>query len=356
MKYLLKFLTVFLSVGMFVTSCSDDDDFNGGTPLGDYENGILVSGEGSLLSGSVAFVSVDLTTVETDIYAAVNGEDLGNYLQSIGFEGNKAYIVVDNTNTITVVNRYTFEKIATITSGLSMPRHIDFEDGKGYVSNWGDPFDPTDDFVAVINLSTNTVETTISVGNGPEQVLEENGKVYVSHKGAYSMNNIISVIDIATHDVSSIEVADNPDEMFINDAGQLVVLSEGASLYDDDWNYIGSTPGAITKINTTTNTVISSISLEGTYVGLMAYEDGKLYYINNNAVYVMNDSATSLPTTPIITLSAGYAYGLSVDDNRLFVCDASFTGLSTLYVYSLATNSEIATFEVGQGASKVYFN
>ncbi len=353
MKNLLKFLFVFLSVGMFVTSCSNDDDDNGGTPLGAYNNGILVSGEGSSgLPGSVSFISNDLTTSETDIYYNVNGADLGDYLQSIGFENDKAYIVVDNANAITVVNRYTFEKQTTITTGLSIPRYIDFEDGKGYVTNWG----TTGAFVAVINLSTNTVETTIPVGHGPEQVLVEDDKVYVSHKGGFSTNNIISVIDIATHNVTTIEVADNPDEMFINNSGQLVVLSEGATLYDDEWNFIGTTPGAITKINTTTNTVISSISLEGSYVGLMDYEDGKLYYINNNAVYVMNDSATALPATPIITLSVGYAYGLSVEDDRLFVCDGSFTGLSTLYVYSLNNNAELSTFEVGIAASKIYFN
>ncbi len=355
MKNLLRFLSVFLLAGLFVTSCSDDDDFND-VPLGDYENGILITGEGSGLPGSVSYISNDLSTSESDIYFNVNGEQLGNYLQSIGFEDNNAYIVVDNTNTITVVNRYTFEKKATIASGLALPRYIDFENGKGYVSNWGDPFDASDDFIAVVNLATNTVESTISVGEGPEQVLVEDGKVFVSHKGGYSSNNIISVIDIATQNVTTIEVADNPNEMLINSLGQLVVLSEGATLYDDEWNFIGTTPGAITKINTSTNAVISSISLEGSYVGLMAYDGGKLYYVNNNAVYAMADNATTLPSTPIITLTASFAYGLSVKDNRLFVCDASFSSLSTLYVYSLSSNSEIATFEAPQAASKVYFN
>ncbi len=46
-----------------------------------------------------------------------------------------------------------------------------FANGKGYVTDWGDGGSATDDVVAIINLATNTVESSISVGEGPEQII-----------------------------------------------------------------------------------------------------------------------------------------------------------------------------------------
>lgn len=69
---------------------------------------------------------------------------------------------------INVVNRYTFKLIAKIDSGLANPRYGVTKDGKAYVTNantysyinptTGD----TDDYVAVINLATNKVESKLN--------------------------------------------------------------------------------------------------------------------------------------------------------------------------------------------------
>ena len=89
-------------------------------PRGDYEDGVLISGEGSSAgTGSVSFVSDDFETAENLIYKKVNSTELGTYLQSMAFDTDNAFIVVDNQNTITVVDRYTFEKVGVITSELS---------------------------------------------------------------------------------------------------------------------------------------------------------------------------------------------------------------------------------------------
>src|SRR5699024_11982313 len=64
---------------------------------------------------SISFVSNDFQTVEQHIYEAVNGGDLGSVTQSMFFDDQgRAYIISNGSNFVTVVDRYTFEKIDRI--------------------------------------------------------------------------------------------------------------------------------------------------------------------------------------------------------------------------------------------------
>jgi hypothetical protein len=342
---------------LLVFSCSNDDDMTSSAPLGDYEDGILIVGEGGFTtSGTVSFVSNDLMTSENGVFFNVNAEDIGSFFQSIGFNDSSAYLVVDN-GTITVANRYTMEKTGAITAGLSSPRYIAFSNGKGYASNWGDPNDTADDFIAVIDLVSNTVETTIPVSFGPEQVMASGNKLFVSHKGAYGINNLVSVINTNDNSVDTIALDDKPDEMIINNAGNLVVLSEGATLYDMDFNVIGHTGASLNTINISDNSVMSTLSFEESeHPSLMSYDNGTLYYVLANKVYSLTDSDVVLPSNSIIDLTVGYAYGMGVKDNSLYINDASFSGQSSFVVYDLNSLTMTNSFDVALAASKIYFN
>ena len=348
-----KIILSLLSVSLFVFSCSNDDDGDVQLPLGDYDNGILVSSEGG--PASVSYISDDYMTVENEIYYNVNSENLGVYLQSIGFNGDLAYIISDNANTITVVNRYTFLKQAEISTGLLTPRYITFLNGKGYVTNWGDGTDTTDDFIAEIDLTTNTVTSTIAIGEGPERILAKGDNLYVSHKGGYNINNIISVIDTTDDSIETITVNDAPDEIAFDSNGNLVVLCSGDTR---SWvaDYV-ETAASITRINTTTNTVIETLEFAaGLHPSQMAHDDDEVYYSMSNKIYELDDDESTLPTTSILEIADIYLYGLSVDDDKIYVTNASFTAQSELLIYDLDSATLLETFNVGLGASKIYFN
>ncbi len=226
---------------------------------------------------------------------------------------------------------------------------------KGYSTNWGSTAVDTDDFIAVIDLNSNTVEKTISVGLGPERIIARDGKLYISHKGAFDVNNIVSVIDIETEAVVEITVGDKPDELFFDANGNLFVLSEGAVEYDSNWNVIGNTLGSIAKINSQTNTVMTTINFgDEEHPSLLEIDGDNLYYFLNTEVYTLKTSDTSLPTTPLI--ETGGIYGMAIRDNQLYSIVASFSTLSDLNVYDLSSKSLIETLEVGVAASKIYFN
>ncbi|WP_179334503.1 YncE family protein [Winogradskyella costae] len=344
-------LSIF-AMSLLIVSCSEDNDDNISTePLGAYEDGIIISGEGS--PSSISYISEDLTTSENQIYFNANNEATGVYLQSLGFNDDKAYIVVD-AGTITVVNRYTFEKLATISTGLTYPRYIAFANDKGYVTNWGDPNDETDDFIAVVDLTANTVINTIPVGNGPEQILVEDNFLYVSHKGAFSTNNIVSVINTSSDVLTTtITVNDNPDEMIVDNTGDLVVLSSGKPAWTGD-----ETKAAITKIDMDTNTVSTTLEFsDGEHPELMMYLNGNLYYNLGSSVLSITDDATAVTSTPLFTTGATTLYGMAAKDDRLYFVDAvDYTSAGQLFIYDETSYSLINSFTAPVVASKIYFN
>ena len=349
-------LNIFLLSVLFV-SCDNDDEPQ--LPKGDYENGVLVSGEGSGAgSGSVYFYSNDFLTTESQIFKKVNSNDLGTYLQSLAFDDTRAFIVVDNQNTITVTDRYTFDKLGAITTDLELPRYMVIYNGVGYVTNWGSTSDDSDDFIAVVDLNTYEVINKITVGNGPERIIAENGKLYVSHKGAWSTNNIVSVITIATNAVTEITVNDNPDELFIDNAGNLVVLCEGLTLsYNADWTPKEKTPVSITKINTNSNEISAELTFgDGQYPSYLTFDGNEYYYNLGSKIYSVNDSSTTLSVSELIDTEAGNLYGIAVNDGNLYTLDASYTAESNLNIYSLTSKTMIHTFKAPIGASKIYFN
>ncbi|QCX00340.1 YncE family protein [Aggregatimonas sangjinii] len=344
-----------LALGIFSTACENDDN-GGNEPMatGDYVDGILLTNEGPFNNGTgtVTFISNDLETQEDAIFNAVNSEDLGNIVQSIGFVENSAYIIANVSNKITVVNRFTFEKEAEITTGLNNPRYFTSANGKGYVTNWGDAADETDDYVAIIDLQTNTVEGSIPVVLGPEEIAAKDNTVYVAHQGAFGQNNQISVIDSGTNEVSgTITVGDVPNSMQFDAEGDLWVLAGGKPSFTGE-----ETGGSISKIDTDTNEVTTTLDFGATeHPNHLSTSGGNFYYTLGGAIYVLSPSATVLPTaSEIEDLNV---YGMTTHEGRLYVTDAKdFASNGSLSIFDLSSKAEVKTFEVGIIPAGVYFN
>ena len=58
------------------------------------------------------------------------------------------------------------------------------------MTNWGDGTVATDDYLAIIDITTNTLNgQTIAVGEGPEKIIANGSTLYVAHKGGFGQNN-----------------------------------------------------------------------------------------------------------------------------------------------------------------------
>ncbi|WP_456379365.1 YncE family protein, partial [Lutibacter sp.] len=277
---------------------------------------------------------------------------IGNILQSIGFEEDNAYLIANVSNKITVVNRYTFEEITTITEGLNNPRYFAEVNGKGYVTNWGDPLDNDDDYIAVLNLATNMVESTIPVAFGPEEIVAVNNTLYVAHQGGYGQNNIVSVINTSSNSIlETLEVGDVPNSLTISEEGDIWVLSGG----NPSWTGAESR-GVLSKIDTRTNQIDVSFDFQTTeHPNFLSVDGDYLYYNLGGNVYKMSSSASALPTSEEI--SGLYSYNMVVKDGILYATDAGdYASNGKLYLYDLSTNSLINTFTTGIIPNGIYFN
>src|SRR5699024_4871730 len=157
---------------------------------------------------SISFVSNDFQTVEQHIYEAVNGGDLGSVTQSMFFDDQgRAYIISNGSNFVTVVDRYTFEKIDRIEGDFNMPRYGAVANGKAFVTNAGA------DYISVIDLETLKVESTIDIGNISEYIYKsDDGKLYIQN-AAYGTGNHITVLDpLAGAVEATIDTEDRSEE------------------------------------------------------------------------------------------------------------------------------------------------
>ena len=351
-----KLVLTLIAGSIFFVSCNNDDDTND-VPQGAYDNGVLILNEGGFMAGnaSVSYLSEGMQ-LQNNIYGINNsGNVLGDTGQDIGLNGDYAYIVLNFSNKIEVVNRYTFAHVATIEDDLINPRYIAFEGGKAYVTNWGDGTSTSDDYVAVINLATNLVTVKIPVAEGPERILEEDGKLYVAHKGGYGSGKTVTVINGASNTITAtITVGDLPGEIEIED-NKLYLLNEGKGSFSG-----GESAGSLSVINLNNNTVASTITFPGLeHPSNLVIEDDIIYYTLGADVYSMPKNSTALPTVKLFSTSGqdvSSIYAFAVEDNHIYVADAGdFASAGKVYVYSL-TGALEQSLTVGVIPSGFYFN
>ena len=352
-----KLVFVAFISAIFLTACSNDDE-NTEAPLGNYDNGVLILNQGGFGNGnaSISYVSEDFVTQQNNIFSLVNPTiTLGDTAQDIGFYQDLAFIVLNVSNKIEIVNRYTMAHVATISSGLDNPRFIAFSNGKGFVTNWADGTNTSDDYVAVVNLSSYAVSSTIAVAEGPEKIIENNNKLYVAHAGGFNFGNTISVINAATNSLqTTINVGDVPNSLKIKD-NSLYVICGGKPSYATT-----ETAGSLVKINLSNNSVSNIINFTATtHPSNLIINGNNMYYTVDDAVFKTSLNATTLPSTPLFTTTSQGVYGVysfAVENDKIYVGDAGdYNSNGKVYIYSEAGILE-NQYTVGVIPAGFFFN
>ena len=189
--------------------------------------------------------------------------------------------------------------------------------------------------VSVIDLASNSVMTTIDVGNRPAGVaVHPNGKkVYVTNRS----NASVSVIDVASNTVeATIGVNFFPIGTAFN--------SDGSRLYVT--NHLSNN---VSVINTTTNTVVNTISVGANPWGIaLSPNDSKIYVANqgDDNVSVLNAS-TGSTTTTIAVQNNPHDVALSADGTKIYVGNASGFGIDNnkgaISIIDISTDAVVET-------------
>tara|TARA_B100000614_G_scaffold242532_1_gene244581 strand:+ start:1173 stop:2231 length:1059 start_codon:yes stop_codon:yes gene_type:complete len=312
MKTLSYFL---LSIIFILSGCKKDDP----TPLpaetGKYESGYFIINEGNFGTGNGSISFIDENgNVENNSFELNNSFLLGDVVQSMRIINDNAYIVVNNSANIKVASANNMQYTTTIDA--VSPRYIaQVSSDKAYITDWGI------NGVHILDLQTNSIISTISCGIGPEGIAVNNGYAYVCNVGAWGLDNTVSVINIATDMVeTTLSVGDKPGSAVVDINGAVWILSSGYTEYDpNDWSIISQTAGSLVKI--VDNNIVSTFTFEvgNSPSDLVINDLGTDLYFTNGAVYTMNISDNQLPTNPLINRSF---YGLGFNNGYIYGADA----------------------------------
>ncbi|MCX2738455.1 DUF5074 domain-containing protein [Pontibacter anaerobius] len=351
-SFLYAAILCFASLGM--TSCDDDtvEPEVEAAVRGAYDQkGVFILNEGNYgtPNGSISFLSDSAGhTAIYNIFSKANASrPLGDVVTDLDLVGDRAYITVNNSNKVEVVNAYTF-KAEAVLENLKQPRYFTaLNEDKAYVSEWiryGEPGQ-----VSVIDLKTMKVSKTIPVGPQPEELLVVGDKLYVAVSGA----DVIAVINTATDTrLADIQVTDGPFELEADRHNNLWVLSAGVKYTE------ANTAAALSMIETANGTVSRTLPFSdpeafADNLTLSGSKD-RLYFTYNGNTYAQSITATALPTTALINRSF-YSLGVHPETGQIYGGDSNnFSGDGTVQVYT-PEGSEVSSIKAGIGPNGFVF-
>lgn len=355
MKKLNKIFFLLLLTVVTFTSCSNEDETVDDVvitePAADpYSSGLFVVNEGNFSdnNGSITFKSA--TELKQTLFETVNSRPIAGLVQSMTISGDNAYIVNNAANRIEVVKAGTFEVLSTWETGFTAPRYIEIKDGKAYVSCWGE-FEPDyslkNSYIAVVDITTGTVETTIKTLAGPEGLLIDGNNLYVA--AGFAAN--IEKIDLSSNTVvGNLELAGAPKRFLLDASGKMWTTSS-SNVYQIDLG----TFSIAKDISTGKVTLGADFDLynDKAYLLSSLWDGDKGGYVN--AVYVMDQTATTFPTSSIVNGEGFYGLDVNPANGSIYVSNAGgFTAAGTVVLYDEA-GAELSNFAAGVGPSEVVF-
>ena len=211
---------------------------------------------------------------------------------------------------------------------------------------WAAPFayitNQLDDTVSVMDTATNTVTTTIAVGDYPDgvSVNAAGTRVYVTNAG----NDTVSVINTATNAVvATVPVGGFPRGIVVNPAGTRVYVAN-------------NNDGTVTVIDTTTNGVVGAPVVVGSQPwGIAINTAGTRVYVANyldDTVSVIDTATNMVVGAPVAVGDGPLGIAINPAGTRLYVAnsleDVNPAHEGTVSVVDTGTNTVVATVIVGE--------
>jgi len=341
-----------LGIMVFATSCEKDpirEDSDNPDPLPDsaFSNGVFVVNEGNFNWGNatITFINLEDNSVIQDVFKKVNGRSLGEVAEVMKVSGEKAFIVVNNSGRVEVVDVNTMKSVKTI-SNLPSPRDILFIDStKAYVSDLYHD-------IAVLDLSTLSITGSIPVNCWTEGMIRYNDYVFVSKIGHYLLsshnrNPKLLVIDTKTNQViDSITTGKEPISMVMDRFSRIWVLCTGG--------YDHFEVPSLLMINPETRMIEKTIVFPNSATTpsrlCMNTRKDSLYFLNGG-IYRMSIYDVSIPAMPFIAGDHRVLYGLEIDPETgdIFVSDAiDYVQDGFIYRYKRKDGSFVTKYRAGR--------
>ncbi len=346
MKYFCLIITLLITI--CTNSCMEPPlplnrtkyDFTG-------KKGLFITNEGNFMYGnaSLSFYVPETKEVFSDVFYNTNGIPLGDVAQSISIRDNLAYVVMNNSGGIYIIDKNNFQ-IKGAIKNLTSPRYIHFlSDEKAYI---------TDLYamgITVVNPKTCEIIKQINVRvqninqHPTEQMVQYKNFIFTN---CWSHDNKILIIDSNTDMlVDSITLGIQPTSLCIDKYNKIWSITDGG--------YKGSPYGyeapSLYCINANTREIEKEFKFNlGDCPSEVCLNGAKdtLYFINGD-IWRIPVTAEDFPAEPFIPYNGTKYYGLTVDPETsdVYTADAiDYIQSGVVYRYS-AKGVALDTFKVG---------
>ncbi len=331
-----RFLLASLGLLLVLTACSEDNGTNPPiTPQG--PRGLYILNEGNFQRGNatLSFYIPDSNIVYNDLFESVNGRPLGDVGNSITVHDGLAYLVINNSHKIEIIDAATHKAVRTISSPAgASPRQVAFAtNGYGFISNL------LDNSVSVYNPSTGALDDRIPVGANPDGIAAAGNIVVVANSG-FGAGKTVSLIDADTREVvKTVSVGDYPTSVLPLSQYTAAVLCTGD--FGDFTDPNDDTPGMLYILDLQTRRVADSLLLNGHPQRLVRDTDGHLYTIHESGLTRIH-LASKTVTKDFIP---GFFYNVFVDTNDRVIYltnPVDYVQAGKLELYSMTGSSQRA--------------
>jgi len=329
-----------LLLTFFLQSCEKEPTKNNQLPDAKTKK-VWIVNEGLFNFGnaSVDVYLPDSQKVFNDVYFNANAKTLGDVGQSITFTDNAAYVVVNNSGKIVVLNKTTFKEERVISIPQSSPRYMHFvSDDLAYVTElyakkiW------------LINPLTGALLDNITTAGWTEQIVAKGSELFIAQRTRLNDTYVANVLVVNTTTkqvVNTIALPTEPNSMVLKDNTVYVLCSADDSLAKN---------ASLVKINTDTKATSTLEFAAGKKPGLLRLDtkNNRLLWRDGD-VFQMPVSATALAAGVLIAGSGKNIYTMNIDPNNadVYIADAhDYVQASTVYRH--ASNGDlIQTFKAG---------
>ncbi|MDR1679579.1 MAG: YncE family protein [Prevotellaceae bacterium] len=229
-----------------LTACRDDEEIFKPEviPVAPPDNtaeilGFYLLNEGNMGTNKSTLDYFDFATGEyhRNIYADANPgvpKELGDVGNDIQIYGSKLYAVINCSNKIEVMDKFTTRRLGQID--IPNCRYICFHEGYAYITSYAGPVEINPNYeqrgyVAKVDTASLQIVAKCLVGFQPDELEIVNGKIYVANSGGYMFPNYestVSVIDISSFtETKRIEVDVNLHRLEADRHGVVWVSSRG---------------------------------------------------------------------------------------------------------------------------------
>lgn len=228
--------------------------------------GLFVLNQGNMgyaIEGSLTCFDYATASAQQNLFQTANDRSLGNTPQTAVAYGSHIYIGVYESNTIEIINRWTFEEqkqISLADAEGQSPRSMVAKDGMVYISMFNG-------YVSRLDTLTLEIDKNVKVGPNPDIIAIRGNYLYAPNSNGMDFPNYgttASKIDLSSFTATTFTVGLNPTQ-FASNGTDLFLLCKG--------NY-GDVASKVYRVGDDDS--LAEIA-EATFI---AIDDDDLYYIN----------------------------------------------------------------------------